>query len=246
MQRFHFLFLQHGDLRFLARHQRLFLREVEVRGYAVLELGFDDDEDALAVFDVFLRQRHALAQRQHVEIGGRHVRHRCQRHAFLGVSGRAQRFFRGTQIVPRKAPEIERVARIGANSERIVRYLRRYEATGAAGGGLLPRSRTLEVDGREQGGALNVGLGLRLEHVGGRHGDVQIVGLRLGDQAVHLRAAEAVPPFPGRPDADIRRDGARELGGDIAGLERLRDRRRTGRDAERQRQQRSTRQESFS
>ena len=114
MQRFHFLFLQHGDLRFLARHQRLFLREVEVRGYAVLELGFDDDEDALAVFDVFLRQRHALAQRQHVEIGGRHVRHRCQRHAFLGVSGRAQQFFRGTQIVPRKAPEIERVARIGA------------------------------------------------------------------------------------------------------------------------------------
>ena len=225
--RFGFLLLEHGDVGFLLGYERLFLRQIELRGDAVLKLRLGDHQDALGVFDVLLRERHALAQRQHVEIGYADIGHFGERHFFLRITLRPQCLFGGVKVVARQAPDVRRPGAVGREGEGVGRGAGKRHAAAArgrheAGGRLRAFGRRIEIDAREQRRALDVGLRLRLENGRERDRDVEVVGFGRGDKPVELGAVEAVPPFLGRPDADFGGDRAVEFRGNVGRLERQR------------------------
>ena len=78
-----------------------------------------DFENAPGGIHIVLGDRDLLAQRQHIEIGRRHVLRDSQRDNFLIVARGLQALVGGAQIVLREAPEIERVARIGGKAEAV-------------------------------------------------------------------------------------------------------------------------------
>ena len=222
-QSFVLLLLKHGNVCFLLRDERLFLREVQLRRHTVRQLRLRDHQNALGVLDILLRKFHAPAQCQDVEIGRADIRNGRQRDAFLCIARRSERLFRGAQIVLCKAPEIDVVARVRRDAEIVEGASRPLDRRTArrdliarrllsAGGGI-------ERDVGKQRRAVDVGRRGGLQHVRESDGDIEVVGLGLCDKPVELRALEAVPPLLVRPHADGRRNWARELYGDVGWLQ---------------------------
>ena len=100
---------------------RALLREIEIGGHAVRDLGLDDLEDALRRIDVVLGDGDAVAQRQHVEIGVGDVGGDGERHDALRIERRARIVLRRAQIVLRQAPEIDLIARVQRHAEGVAR-----------------------------------------------------------------------------------------------------------------------------
>src|SRR3984957_19757904 len=123
---------------------------------------------------------------------------------------RFERLPRRPQIVVRKTPEIEFVARSESQTEGIAGRIGLPADRLSA----LPRWRAqrlgLGIDLREERSALNGGLRTRFHHPRNRNGEIAIVSARLLNKIGQFRASECEPPVWLRPNPFRPNDLTRE------------------------------------
>ncbi len=192
-----------------------------------------------------------------VEIGVGDVGGDGQPHDALRIERGARRILRRAQIVLRQAPEIEFIARIERNAERVADGVDGRERGGGADGLRMPGSAAAEMRAAGAARAADVGcfepareasasrsrVGKSAEaaspvwpracstRAGGR-GEIEIVLLGGGLERRQFRAGETRPPIGRRPSLVALGDRRREGAGHLLRLERHGRVGRTGSDGE--------------
>ena len=146
--------------------------------------------------DILVGDGDALAQRQHVQILIRDIGVQRQRHGLLGEARGLHLFVGGTQIVLRQAPDIQLIAGVEVQAERLLHCRSSAGLAAAAGIGVTG----LAIRPAETAPNARWWIALRLHHMRRGHRQIPVAGLGLANQRRQLVTMEALPPVGLRPD----------------------------------------------